>query len=109
MHARVRCCRHALLRTVSPSPVPPNSRTVDSSACTNGMNMRCSLSGSTPMPVSITWNCSHTADGDAAAMPAGSAGGVCVTSTRSSIEPPSRVNFIELLNKLVTTCVADRT
>jgi hypothetical protein len=73
------------------------------------MNMRCSLSGSTPMPVSITWICSHAADGDAAATPGGSAAsGVCVTSTRSSIEPPSRVNFIELLNKLVTTCVADR-
>jgi glycine C-acetyltransferase len=42
--------------TVSPSPVPPNRRVVDASACTNGPKISHCLSGAMPIPVSATVN-----------------------------------------------------
>ena len=44
------------LLIVSPSPVPPNRRVVESSACVNGWNSLPICSGVMPMPVSMTSN-----------------------------------------------------
>ena len=38
----------------SPSPVPPNRRVVEVSACVNGSNSCASCSGAIPIPVSLT-------------------------------------------------------
>lgn len=41
---------------VSPSPVPPNRRDIEPSACVNGWKSRASCSAVIPMPVSFTAN-----------------------------------------------------
>ena len=48
----------------SPSPVPPNRRVVEASACVNCVNSRGSTSAGIPMPESCTASCTNAVSPD---------------------------------------------
>ena len=71
-----------------PSPVPPNLRVVDASACVNASNTRACCSGEMPMPVSATSNLTPTP---------------LTGSALTRMCPPAGVNFTALDSRLVST------
>ena len=77
---------------VRPSPVPPNLRVVDVSACAKGLNNRSSSPSAMPMPVSITSKCKATR-----------AVFSCSTLSRMTTSP-SAVNFTPFDPKFRSTC-----
>ncbi len=80
----------------SPRPVPPNSRVVEGSTCSNASKIRCCLSCGMPMPVSATAKRSVASSGAPAS---------ASTSTSTS---PRFVNLIALPTRLTITCLSAR-
>ena len=77
---------------VRPSPVPPNRRVVDVSACTNAPKICHCLSSGIPMPVSETMNRSAACSV------------VTLSADTSTTTSPVSVNLTALPTRLTSTC-----